>query len=124
MRTAARETAVPAGADPRRYARLLARVWEATLAGAPRPTDPRPVIDESWRRLRLRGVDPDCGADPHPVGVGELERRWGAILFPEDPLGIGCAQQMTFGIRRAQPVSPRSSRASALYSRRTRATAA
>jgi len=75
LRTAALETAVPAGADPRRYARLLARVWEATLAGAPRPTDPRPVIDESWRRLRLRGVDPDCGADPHPVGVGELERR-------------------------------------------------
>jgi hypothetical protein len=69
------ETAIPVGADPRRYARLLARVWEATLAGMPRPSDPRPVIDESWRRLRVRGVDPDHGTDAHPVGVDELERR-------------------------------------------------
>jgi hypothetical protein len=68
------ETAVPAGADPRRYAKLLARVHAATLAGAPRPRDPRPVIDESWRRLLGRGIDPDRGGDPSPVPVEELER--------------------------------------------------
>jgi hypothetical protein len=69
------EPAVPAGADPRRYAKVLAEVHQATLAGEPVATRPRELISESWARVRRRGVDPDHGDDPDPVGTEELEQR-------------------------------------------------
>jgi hypothetical protein len=68
------ESAVPAGADPRAHARLLSQVHEATLAGQTPPRRPRPVISDSWSRVRHRGVDPDHGGTAEPLPPGELER--------------------------------------------------
>ena len=55
------EAAVPAGEDPVRYAQLLRRIRDATLAGDRPPAAPRPVISDSWRRTIRFGVDPDRG---------------------------------------------------------------
>jgi hypothetical protein len=69
------EPALPVGEDPREYARVLARVHQATLAGGTPPARPRPLIGASWDRVRRHGVDPDRGMDPAPLGVDELLRR-------------------------------------------------
>jgi hypothetical protein len=69
------DPALPVGQDPREYARVLARVHQATLAGGTPPARPRPVIHASWARVSRRGVDPDRGLDPAPVAVDELLRR-------------------------------------------------
>lgn len=66
---------MPVGADPRRYARVLAKVHEATLSGARAPTAPRPVIGESWRRMRRLGLDPERGAGSEPLPAGDVEAR-------------------------------------------------
>lgn len=60
------DTALPAGEDPARYARLLHRVHEATVTGAAPPARPRAVIGDSWRRMRDRRIDPDSRT-PAPV---------------------------------------------------------
>ncbi|PSK97196.1 GAF domain-containing protein [Murinocardiopsis flavida] len=60
------DTAVPAGADPAQYARLLHRVHEAAVTGAAPPARPRTVIGDSWLRMRARRIDPD-GRTPGPV---------------------------------------------------------
>jgi hypothetical protein len=69
------EPAVPVGADPRRYARVLAEVHSATLAGEPAPARSRALISDSWARVRRHGVDPDRGTDAEPISTEELERR-------------------------------------------------
>ncbi len=70
------EPAVPPGADPRQYARTLARVYEATLAGGRPPARPRPVIEASWVRVLRQGVDPDIGAaDILLAPLEDVERR-------------------------------------------------
>ena len=70
------EAAVPAGEDPVRYAQLLRRVRDATLAGARPPATPRPVIGDSWRRTIRFGVDPDQGKDlAGQVRLDEVEHR-------------------------------------------------
>jgi GAF domain len=70
------EAAVPAGEDPVRYAQLLRRVRDATLAGARPPATPRPVIGDSWRRTIRFGVDPDQGKDlARPARLDEVEHR-------------------------------------------------
>lgn len=76
-RQAARfEAAVPAGEDPVRYAKLLRRVREATLAGDRPPATPRPVISDSWRRTIGFGVDPDRGKDlAGQARIDEVEHR-------------------------------------------------
>ena len=53
------DIALPAGADPRRHARLLQQVYDAALSGARPPISPRPVIADSWDRMRQSGPDPD-----------------------------------------------------------------
>ncbi|MFD0811169.1 GAF domain-containing protein [Amycolatopsis umgeniensis] len=69
------EAALPVGADPRRHARVLAKVHEAALAGNALPSHPRAVIGASWQRMRRLGLDPDRGA-PVPTLVPEqLEAR-------------------------------------------------
>ncbi|WP_046470872.1 helix-turn-helix domain-containing protein [Allosalinactinospora lopnorensis] len=75
MRNEPLDTALPAGVDPRQYARTLAQTYEAALAGRTPPAHPRSVIVESWRRLRRQGLDPDRGADRARLPRGELERR-------------------------------------------------
>ncbi|WP_018178973.1 GAF domain-containing protein [Jongsikchunia kroppenstedtii] len=68
------ETAVAPGEDPREYARLLERVYDATMAGARPPARPRTVVGESWERVRAVGLGPD--ADPSDrVEESELDRR-------------------------------------------------
>ncbi|MBB5996366.1 GAF domain-containing protein [Streptomonospora salina] len=57
---------MPAGVDPRDYARLLRRVHDAVLAGDSPPARPRPVIADSWERMRRSRIDPD-DARPAPV---------------------------------------------------------
>lgn len=70
------EAAVPAGEDPVRYAQLLRRVRDATLAGDRPPATPRPVISDSWRRTLRFGVDPDQGRDlACPARLDEVEHR-------------------------------------------------
>jgi GAF domain-containing protein len=59
-RSAIPEPAVAVGEDPRRYARLMSAVYDATMAGDRAPARPRKVIEDSWRRLMARGIDPDA----------------------------------------------------------------
>ncbi len=57
-------------------ARLLPAVREACLGDGEPPAPPRPVIGDSWRRVRLHGLDPDHGAAvPPPLPVEEVEHR-------------------------------------------------
>ena len=51
--------AIDAGTDLRGHARLVRRVWEASLAGDPGPPEPRSVIEQSWSRLERAGLDPE-----------------------------------------------------------------
>ncbi|GAA5161778.1 MULTISPECIES: GAF domain-containing protein [Amycolatopsis] len=69
------EAALPVGEDPRRYARALAKVWEAALSGEALPKRPRPVIGESWQRMRRLGVDPDHGNEPEPLTPADVAAR-------------------------------------------------
>lgn len=59
-RPAVPEPAVAVGEDPRHYAQLMSAVYDATMAGDRAPARPRRVIEESWRRLMSRGIDPDA----------------------------------------------------------------
>lgn len=69
------EPAVPVGEDPNRYARMLARVHNATFSGDAPPGRPRQVINDSWQRVRRHGVSPDRGADAVPLPAEEVEHR-------------------------------------------------
>lgn len=69
------EAALPAGADPRQYARVLARMHDAELSGDRLPAQPRSVIGASWSRMRQIGIDPDRGAARPPVSIDGLEMR-------------------------------------------------
>ncbi|KAA9156465.1 GAF domain-containing protein [Amycolatopsis acidicola] len=69
------EAALPVGADPRRYARALAKVREAALSGEISPDSPRPVIGASWQRMRSLGVDPDRGGQAEPLDPAGVEQR-------------------------------------------------
>lgn len=81
------EAAVPAGEDPRRYARVLARVHDAALSGARGPARPRPVIEASWQRMLARGLDPEHGRTDDVLPPDELEaRRRGSALHDVLPL--------------------------------------
>lgn len=66
------ESAVPVGIHPRDHALVLARVHEASMAGRRPPSPPRPVIEDSWRRVRDR-VDPDVGGNREPLAPEALE---------------------------------------------------
>ncbi|MGH3519307.1 MAG: GAF domain-containing protein [Haloechinothrix sp.] len=76
------EAALPVGADPRRYARVLAQVHDAALSGERLPSKPRPVIGASWDRMRRIGIDPDQGRQrqPLPFDVVEGRRRSSGLL--------------------------------------------
>lgn len=59
--------------DPDAYARLLRRVHEAVLSGAPAPRPPRSVISESWDRSLAAHVDPDNKLPPLVYDSDELD---------------------------------------------------
>lgn len=86
MKTDHLETAVPTGVDPHQYTRALARVHEAVLAGQHPPVQPRPLIRQSWGRVRSQGVDPDRGGDCRPASSGEVEQRRATCGLTEDAL--------------------------------------
>lgn len=69
------EAALPPGTDPRRHARDLARVHEATVSGDRLPLRPRPVIGQSWQRMLDLGLDPDRGCPADPLPEEQLEKR-------------------------------------------------
>src|SRR3954453_16434849 len=75
------EPAVAVGEDPRRYARLMSAVYDATMAGTRAPARPRAVIEDSWQRMRANGLDPDRLAAPVVEGAGlEMLRRSSGLL--------------------------------------------
>lgn len=69
------DTALPAGVDAREHALTLRRMHDASLSGRPGPARPRPVIEDSWNRMRRFGIDPDSGPPPRLVSTDELYRR-------------------------------------------------
>lgn len=75
MRQEQLEAALPAGVDPRQYARVLAQMHDAVLSGSRLPAQPRSVIGASWNRMRSMGVDPDRGGAVPPLPYGQLEAR-------------------------------------------------
>ena len=87
-RSAIPEPAVAVGEDPRRYARLMSAVYDATMAGDRAPARPRKVIEDSWRRLMARGIDPDALPDvptERAQALVELARaQRGLVPPPED----------------------------------------
>ncbi|MFI9201911.1 GAF domain-containing protein [Streptomyces sp. NPDC053048] len=54
-------------------AALLPAIREATLAGSEPPARPRPVIGESWHRVRRHGVDPESGRPVPLIPADEVE---------------------------------------------------
>lgn len=61
--------------DCTQAARLLASVRHAALAGEQPRMLPRPVIEESWGRMLLGGVDPDRDFRSRLLSIEELEER-------------------------------------------------
>ncbi|MFH8489551.1 GAF domain-containing protein [Streptomyces longisporoflavus] len=61
--------------DRAQAARLLASVRHAALSGQRPRVQPRPVIEESWGRMLLDGVDPDRDFRSRLLGAEELEER-------------------------------------------------
>ncbi|MGW7074025.1 GAF domain-containing protein [Streptomyces sp. NPDC054866] len=61
--------------DCAQAARLLAGVRHAALAGQQPRVLPRPVIEESWERMKLDGVDPDRDFRSRLLSIEELEER-------------------------------------------------
>nr|WP_231104859.1 helix-turn-helix domain-containing protein [Haloechinothrix halophila] len=59
--------------DPDAYAKLLRRVHEAVLSGAPAPRPPRSVISASWDRSLAADVDPDGKLPPLVYDTDELD---------------------------------------------------
>ncbi|WP_052423143.1 helix-turn-helix domain-containing protein [Nonomuraea candida] len=69
------ESALPVGSDHRRHAHLLSRIRDAVLAGDRPVASPRPLIAESWNRVRRLGVDPERGRDLPIAPREEVEWR-------------------------------------------------
>ncbi|KMS78189.1 diguanylate cyclase [Streptomyces leeuwenhoekii] len=64
-----------AAVDTARAARVLSEVRSARLSGRRAPVPPRPVIEQSWRRMLRSGVDPDHDFRTGLLSREELERR-------------------------------------------------
>jgi hypothetical protein len=75
------EPAVAAGEDPRQYARLMSAVYDATMAGDRAPARPRKIIEDSWRRLMSRGIDPDTLPEAEVEGTTLEELRHSSGLM-------------------------------------------
>ncbi|GAB3697793.1 GAF domain-containing protein [Nocardiopsis oceani] len=77
------DTALPSGVDPREHAILLRRVHEALLTGRPTPAPLRPVIEDSWGRMRRFGIDPDSAPPRKLARLDELQRNRAASPIAE-----------------------------------------
>ncbi|MEU3020472.1 GAF domain-containing protein [Nocardiopsis sp. NPDC007018] len=69
------DTALPSGANAREHAVLLGRVHDALLTGRPTPAPLRPVIEDSWERMRQFGIDPFGASPPKMARMDELQRH-------------------------------------------------
>ncbi|MFD6099200.1 GAF domain-containing protein [Nocardiopsis flavescens] len=70
------DTALPAGVDAREHALMLRRMHDASVSGRPVPgARLRPVIEDSWNRMRRFGIDPDAGPPTRVISPDELHRR-------------------------------------------------
>ncbi|WP_454791368.1 GAF domain-containing protein [Mycolicibacterium lutetiense] len=80
------EPAVAVGDDPRHYARLLSEVYDATMSGDRSPARPRAVIEDSWNRLRARGINPDRHIPPcvETAGLDMLRHASGLVAILDD----------------------------------------
>ncbi|ART68770.1 diguanylate cyclase [Mycobacterium dioxanotrophicus] len=74
------EPAVAPGEDPRRYARLLTAVYDATMSGDRAPARPRSIIEDSWNRLRAKGINPDEHNPPRIETGLELLRQSSGLV--------------------------------------------
>ncbi|MBR8742394.1 GAF domain-containing protein [Nocardiopsis sp. MG754419] len=77
------DTALPSGVDAREHADQLRRVHDALLSGRPTPVPLRPVIEDSWERMRRFGIDPDGGPPPRMARLDELQRQRDASPLAE-----------------------------------------
>ncbi|WP_017602870.1 GAF domain-containing protein [Nocardiopsis alkaliphila] len=77
------DTALPLGADAHEHADLLRRAHEASLAGRRPPASLRPVVEDSWRRMRGLDIDPDAGPPPRVARLDELQRHRDASPLAE-----------------------------------------
>ncbi|MFN6554935.1 GAF domain-containing protein [Mycolicibacterium septicum] len=80
------EPAVSPGEDPRRYAMLLSAVYDATMSGDRAPARPRSVIEDSWNRLRAKGINPEHHIPPQveTTGLDLLRQQSGLIAVLDD----------------------------------------
>jgi hypothetical protein len=79
------EPAVAPGEDPRSYARLLSKVYDATMAGDRAPARPRAIIEDSWNRLRAKGINPEEHNPPRiETGLDLLRQSSGLIGVLDD----------------------------------------
>ena len=84
------EPAVSSGEDPRRYAMLLSAVYDATMSGDRAPARPRSVIEDSWNRLRAKGINPDHHIPPQVETTGlDLLRQQSGLLAVLDDVSRG-----------------------------------
>ncbi|KHO22479.1 diguanylate cyclase [Mycolicibacterium setense] len=84
------EPAVSPGEDPRRYAMLLSAVYDATMSGDRSPARPRAVIEDSWNRLRAKGINPDHHVPPQVETSGlELLRQQSGLIAVLDDVSRG-----------------------------------
>src|SRR5690349_24937256 len=74
------EPAVAPGEDPRRYARLLSKVYDATMSGDRAPARPRSIIEDSWNRLRAKGINPEEHNPPRIETGLELLRHSSGLV--------------------------------------------
>ena len=63
-----------AGTDVRAHARSLRRVWEAALEGGRSALKPRSVIEQSWARMQLAGLDPERLRPDRALDADALEQ--------------------------------------------------
>jgi len=61
--------------DASETVRHLQETWAATLRGERSPIAPRPVIGQSWKRVKRFGVDPEQSTDSVLLQTDELEHR-------------------------------------------------
>ncbi|WP_202915130.1 MULTISPECIES: GAF domain-containing protein [unclassified Mycolicibacterium] len=84
--SSAPEPAVSPGEDPRRYAMLLSAVYDATMSGERAPARPRSVVQDSWNRLRAKGINPECHIPPRveTTGLDLLRQQSGLMAVLDD----------------------------------------
>jgi hypothetical protein len=69
------ECALYAGCDLREHAHALSRVWEKAVMGGPPDGPLRPLVSDSWRRIRPSGLDPWGEPEIPYADLDDVERR-------------------------------------------------